>query len=161
MFFKSQLTSALQMGRRVQWAHAWCVRVGTLPFDFGTSEPPFPFLVSALPRETKTDSECPPSQPPVQTQIKTDAPPGDVAERRQREEVRKASEEWQESRGKEREFKKTPRRSATGGGRDASGVGRGGRGQRDSETDGTSSSSSYWHKHRSVCALSAFVSQTL
>lgn len=143
------------MGRRVQSAHALCVRVGTLPFHFGTSKPPFPFLVSALPRETKTDSECPPSRPPVQTQIKTDAPPRDVAERRQRGEVRKASEEWQESRGKRgRRHGEAPQggrgtRQALAG--EDGGRGTGSRGDPGRVSDGTSGTSS--HKHRSVCLL--------
>lgn len=48
--------------------------------------------------------------------------------------MRKAREEWQESTEKERDFKKTPRRSTTGGVTDASDVGSGERGQRDSES---------------------------
>lgn len=71
-------------------------------FDFGTRTSKDCRLLPLHPpkaRETKTDSECPPSQLPVLTQIKTDADSRDEAEKRQRAEVGKAGEEGQESEG--------------------------------------------------------------
>lgn len=80
MVFKSQLTLALQMEGKVQWAHAWCARGGTVSFHFGTTTSKDSRLLPLKARETKTESECPPSQQPVQTQIKTDAAPREKTE---------------------------------------------------------------------------------
>lgn len=129
MLFKSQLTLALQVGQKVSSVGTCVVcpgrNLGLPVWDKRASFSVPRVCPPSKAPETKTDRECPPSRPPVQTQIKTDAPPGDVAERRQRGEVGKASEEWQESRGKERS------RDGEGGGAlagdrepGASGVGR-------------------------------------